>query len=102
MTYQDFSKAIKVFDLPERATLDQIKNRHRELAKAHHPDQSNSSNPEVIRQINAAYAILLEYCQGYRFSFSEEEFLEQTPAERLKRQFGWDPVWSGQKEDQED
>ena len=102
MIYQDFKKAVSIFELGERANFTQIRNKHRELVKAHHPDRVKSSDPEAIREINYAYEILKEYCNGYQFCFSEEEFLEQTPAERLKRQFGWDPVWGGQSESQED
>jgi hypothetical protein len=46
--------------------------------------------------------MLMDYCNGYHFCFSEEEFLTQTPTERIKRQFGWDPVWGGQGETQAD
>jgi DnaJ-class molecular chaperone len=102
MTYQDFKKAVTIFGLGERSNFTQIRDRHRELVKAHHPDRAKSSNPEAIREINCAYDILKEYCNGYQFCFSEEEFLEQTPTERLKRQFGWDPVWGGQSESQDD
>ncbi len=102
MTYQDFKNAAKIFQLGERATLMQIKSRHRELVKVHHPDRDNDTDSEAIRKVNCAYEILMEYCNGYQFCFSEEEFLEQTPAERLKRQFGWGPVWGGQSETQDD
>ena len=102
MTYQDFKKAVTIFGLGERSNFTQIRDRHRELVKAHHPDRAKSSNPEAIREINCAYDILKEYCNGYQFCFSEEEFLEQTPTERLKRQFGWDPVWGGESDSQDD
>jgi DnaJ-class molecular chaperone len=102
MTYQDFKTAVSIFGLGERANLAQIKDKQRELVKTHHPDRAKNSDPEAIREINHAYEILIEYCNNYQFCFSEEEFLEQTPAERLKRQFGWDPVWGGQSESQDD
>ena len=102
MTYQNFKKAVSIFELGERANLAQIKDKQRELVKAHHPDSAQNSDPEAIREINSAYEILTEYCNNYQFRFSEEEFLEQTPDERLRRQFGWDPVWGGQSESQDD
>jgi hypothetical protein len=102
MTYQDFKKAIEIFGLGERANITQIRNKHRELVKTHHPDRASDSDPEAIRRINCAYEILMEYCNGYQFCFNEEEFLEQTPAERLRRQFDWDPIWAGQSDEQED
>jgi len=102
MTYRDFKEAIKVFGLGERMTLTQIKVRHRELAKAHHPDHGNDSDLEVMRMVNCAYEVLTAYCGNYRYCFTEEEFLAQVPEERLRRQFGWDPVWGGQEEPHEE
>jgi len=102
MTYQQLREALEIFGLGERATMAQLKARHRELVKAHHPDQRCSTDSEAIRSINNAHRILLDYCLSYRFCFSEEEFLAQTPTERIKRQFGWDPVWSGQSDPEPD
>ena len=98
MTYQGLKNALSVFGLGERATLRQIKTRHRQLVKAHHPDKQGTTDPQAMIRINAAHEILRVYCENYRFSFSEEEFLEQFPEERIKRQFGWDPVWGGGEE----
>lgn len=99
MTYQALREALELFCLEERATLRQIKRRHRELVKDHHPDQAPSADREAMVRINAAHEVLMAYCENYRFSFSEEEFLEQFPEERMKRQFSWDPLWGGTKED---
>jgi hypothetical protein len=98
MTYRQLQEALSVFGLGERATLKQIKSRHRELARAFHPDRCGAEDQAAMQRINAAYKILMAYCDGYRFSFSEEEFLEQRPEERLRRQFDWDPVWGGKPE----
>ena len=32
---------------------------------------------------------------SYAFSFSEDEFLNQNPDERLRQQFAEDPLWGG-------
>jgi len=100
ITYQQLQAALKTFGITGLTTLGQIKQRHRELVKRHHPDQSDDANPASIREINNAYKILTTYCTGFRYCFSEAEFLEQNPGERLRRQFGWDPVWSGSKEEE--
>lgn len=102
MTYRELREAIEVFGLGEQATLEQIKTRQRELVKTHHPDRGSENSAEIIRRVNAAYEVLTVYCDGYRYSFSEEEFLKQVPEERLRRQFGWDPVWSGKDEPEPD
>ncbi len=95
MTYRELQDALALFGLGERATLKQIKARHRALVKTHHPDQGTAGDAGAMQRVNAAHNILLAYCENYRFSFSEAEFLEQVPQERLRRQFGWDPVWGG-------
>lgn len=98
MIYGELQDALTVFALGERATLKQIKARHRELARACHPDQGATADAQAMQRVNAAYKTLIDYCSNYRFCFSEGEFLEQQPEERLRRQFGWDPVWSGKAE----
>jgi len=100
VTYDELKAALHLFGLHENdlLTIRRIKERHRSLAKQHHPDQGGG-DPEMIRQINAAHRLLMEYLQTYRFSFNEEEFYRQNPEEHLKRQFSWDPVWSGRLEE---
>lgn len=93
MTYAELQEALMVLGLGERATLKEIKARHRELVKRHHPDTGATDDPATIRQVNAAYRVLLDYVAAYRYSFVEEEFYEQNPEERLRRQFMDDPLW---------
>lgn len=93
MTYADLQEALEVLGLGGRSTLGEIKARHRELVKRYHPDAGNADNPEMIRNVNAAYRVLLDYVADYRFSFAEDEFYEQNPEEYLRRQFMDDPLW---------
>jgi hypothetical protein len=94
MEFEELRQALEVFSLTGRVTLQEIKSRHRVLAKRFHPD-AGGEDAERIRQINAAYQVLLAYCRDYRFSFSREEFLKQRPEERLRQQFAQDPIWGG-------
>lgn len=94
MTYPELRQALKVLGLPERASLKEIKAKHRGLVKRHHPDQNPNQGTDRIRDINAAYRLLMDYCSSYRFSFSEKEFYEQNPEEQLRKQFSQDP-WGG-------
>lgn len=95
MTYRELTSALKIFDLGDRATMKEIKARHRELVKRYHPDTGSADDPAHIRKINLAYKVLLDYVTDYRFSFSEDEFYEQNPEERLRRQFMDEAYWRG-------
>lgn len=95
MTYADLQEALRVLGLGERASLREIRNRHRQLVKQYHPDAGSSDEPEMIRRVNAAYRVVQDYLGGYRFSFAEEEFYEQIPEERVWMQFA--EQWPGRK-----
>ncbi len=49
MTYGELQKSLLVFGLGERATLREIKSRHRELAKRYHPDTQDGHDHDRIR-----------------------------------------------------
>jgi curved DNA-binding protein CbpA len=94
MSYDDFEIALRTLGLPARATLAEIRQRHRTLVKRLHPD-AGGSDTEAIRAVNEAYRLLQDYCRNYRFDFSRTEFLEQNPEERLREQFAQDAIWRG-------
>lgn len=94
MSYDDFAAALAILGLPARATLVEIRQRHRTLAKRLHPD-TGGTDAEAIRALNEAYRLVQDYCRNYRFDFSRAEFLEQNPEERLREQFAHDAIWRG-------
>ncbi len=94
MTNERLRSAIRIFGLGERATLEEIKTRYRELAKRHHPDGGATEDTEAIYRVIEANRVILEYVESYRYRFSEEEYLDQDPEERLRRQFMGDPLWN--------
>ncbi len=93
MTYAELQESLRILGLGDRASIKEIKTRHRELVKRHHPDTGNAGDQETIRNVNAAYRVLLDYVTAYRFSFAEDEFYEQNPDERLRQQFMDTPLW---------
>jgi curved DNA-binding protein CbpA len=93
VTFAELEEARRGLGLPERATLSEIRLRHRELVKRHHPDRGGDG--AELARVNQSWRVVQEYLAGYRFSFAEEEFYEQNPDERLRRQFMDDPVWGG-------
>ena len=101
MTLDELQKSLKILGLYDRVTMKQVKNRHRELVKRYHPDSGEDSGGERIQLINAAYRILSEYLDSYRFSFSEDEFYSQNPEERMRLQFMDSALWGGSREKRE-
>ena len=95
MTYKELQRAVAVLGLGERATLAEVRRRHRELVKRYHPDSPGGGDEGRIREINDAHRLVQRYLAEYRFSFCEEEFYEQNPDERLRQQFMTDPLWGG-------
>lgn len=98
MTYDELQAALEVFGLDDGATMAEIKQRHRELVKRHHPDgdeggHATAQDQQLIRRINAAHRIINDYVNNYRFSFNREEFYRQNPEARLYHQFDHDPIW---------
>lgn len=94
MTHNELKAALDFFGFSERdqLSMSQIKRRHRELSRKHHPDRQG--DVQIMQNLNSAASILMTYLKSYRFSFSEEEFYRQEPDELLRVQFGTDP-WGG-------
>ena|SRR5689334_4883673 len=47
-----------LLEVPYKATLAQIKQSYRRLARLHHPDLNQQASDERIKQLNEAYAVL--------------------------------------------
>lgn len=75
MAFEEINEAKNLFGLKEEATISEIKETYRELARQFHPDQSQG-DPDIqkrFEKITKAYKTLLNYCQGDRCSFKEED-----------------------------
>jgi hypothetical protein len=48
----------------------------------------------MTRKIISAYKMIMDYCQHYQYSFSEEAVRRHlSPEDRWFEQFGNDPLW---------
>jgi DnaJ-class molecular chaperone len=102
--FEDINAARRLLDLPERATMADIKSQYRILVQKWHPDLRKADKEtckEMTIRIIAAYRLIIDYCKNYGFSFSKEEVSHYLPAEeRWFERFGRSPLWdSAQKED---
>jgi preprotein translocase subunit Sec63 len=104
--YEEITEARRILGLNEGSSLQDIKNRYRDLLKEWHPDLS-TENEEVRREktvaIIKAYRAIMAYCEQYRFSFSREEVEKYiSPEEMWAKKFGHDPIWGNYSDDQQD
>ena len=96
--FEQITRARKILDLPETATLEQIKKNFNHLIKKWHPDK-NTADPEhaetKTREIISAHKIIMQYCDQYQYSFSRQEVEKYlSDQERWHKQFGCDPIWA--------
>jgi len=64
-------RARETLQLPEEASLFDIKQTYRRLALSHHPDKRGSE--EEMKRLGQAYEILENYCRNYVYSFKEDD-----------------------------
>jgi DnaJ-class molecular chaperone len=99
--YQEIDEARKLLELPERATMEEIKSNYRKLIRKWHPDRCEDNSDQCIemtKKLIAAYGTIIAYCKHYRFSFTEEEVAQYLSGEDWWiRRFGDDPLWGNLK-----
>lgn len=81
VNFNTVDSARKQLGLGEQATIKEIKNAYRELAREYHPDKNpgDSFKEEEFKKIASSYRILYEYCRRYpksRYVFKPGEIDE--------------------------
>ncbi len=89
-SFKKIDEARKLLGLSSEATLREIKKAYWEKVKKFHPDKANDKpeeekNKKITAQINQAYKILLDYIEGYRFSFKEKDVMRNDPQKSMRR-----------------
>jgi len=93
--FTEINQARKVLGLGEAATLREIKRAYKTLAHRHHPDKHSSAtgeeNGEMMKRLNWAYKLLMEYCDNYKYGFSEKDVARAYPHDEYLRRYyyGW-------------
>jgi len=92
-TFEEIDKARKLLRLRDRATLEEVKQAYRKMAFRYHPDGKAQADEDgdMMKQLNWAYKLLLDYVSKYSYSFTEEDVAKRYPDEELIRRFrdGW-------------
>lgn len=86
----EIDRARRVLGLGERASLEEIKSAYRRMCKKWHPDTlgDDPASSKKIKEINAAYRLLLDYCERYPFSFLPETVESFDPEKWWYQRFG--------------
>lgn len=100
--WQEVMAARKLLELPEQATLSEIKKAYRRMSKKYHPDTSGQQGAGAdisMDEIIEAYQVLLDYCTNYSFPLviADDENLEAE--DWWLDRFGQDPLWGKGKTD---
>ncbi|MBU0762019.1 MAG: J domain-containing protein [Candidatus Altiarchaeota archaeon] len=85
--------ARKTLGLGESATLMEIKEAYRQLAKKYHPDSGKFKDQDKMGEIILAYKILMNYIQDYRYSFKMKDVLAQNPEWMWEKAYAEDSTW---------
>jgi curved DNA-binding protein CbpA len=88
--WEEIEKARKILKLPKKTTRKEIIENYRKLAKEYHPDHGGSE--ELIKKLNYAYEILMEYCDNYLIDLEAKE-IDLDPKDWWLNRFGEDPIW---------
>ncbi|MCF6173270.1 MAG: J domain-containing protein [Campylobacteraceae bacterium] len=78
-------EALEVLELPTFISLQELKDRYRDLVKKNHPDFGGDK--ESVIKINEAYEFLKNYMLNFKFSFSKEEIYKQFPQDEYVSKF---------------
>ena len=75
--FEEIEEARKLLGLAEAATLKEIKTAYKTLAHRYHPDKHNGIASQeaqaTMRRLNRAYKLLMDYCDNFKYRFTEED-----------------------------
>ena len=92
--FDEIDEARRLLGLGDAATLKKIRRAYGRLAHYYHPDKhdsANEENEEMMKKLNQAYKVLMDYCTNYIYSFREEEVVRTYPYEEQMRK--WRENW---------
>jgi len=93
--FKQISQARELLGLGETATLKQIKAAYKRAANRYHPDKCKDPDKakcaEMMKKINEAHELIMQYCAQYSYSFNEEDVRRTYPHDEYLRRYhhGW-------------
>lgn len=93
--FVEIDEARRLLGLGEMVTLKEIRSAYRKMASHYHPDKhpggAGTENEAMMKRLNLAYKLLMEYCRDYRYTFREEDVARTYPHDEYLRKYyyGW-------------
>lgn len=94
--WERIAAAGRLLKLPEDVTRSEIQEAYRRRCRELHPDRNENSTEDEMMQVNAAYRLLMDYCDNYRIKLTPNEE-GMTGGEWWMLHFGQDPVWHSEE-----
>jgi DnaJ-class molecular chaperone len=92
-SFEEIGQARRLLGLGEAVTLKEIKQAYKRMAFRNHPDRGGDdpAYQEKMKKLNWAHKLLTEYCNQYRYTFTEEDVARAYPEETYLRRYayGW-------------
>jgi len=90
--FDEIDRARRLLDLGDRATVKAIKHAYRLKAFQYHPDtgKAEPQGEDMMKELNWAYRLLMEYCNSYSYSFKEEDIVSTYPYDEYLRTHYYD------------
>lgn len=73
----NYNEACKILGVTTSDTLEEIKKKHRKLARKYHPDVNSKDTTEIMKQINLAFEFLSMNFNNKSYTLSYEEFVQK-------------------------
>jgi hypothetical protein len=90
--FDEIDRARQLLGLGDRATLKAIKHAYRLKSFQYHPDtgKTGPQGDNMMKELNWAYRLLIEYCNNYSYSFKEEDIVSTYPYDEYLRKHYYD------------
>jgi DnaJ-class molecular chaperone len=94
--WEHIAEAGRILRLPEDVTRSEIQEAYRRRCRELHPDRNEGDTEDEMTRINAAYRLLMDYCDHYRIKLEPNEN-GMTGGEWWMLHFGQDPIWHSEE-----
>ncbi len=77
INWENINEARKLLNLPNKASIESVKNAYYELSKKYHPDNCIDKNcTDMMKRVVSAYKLLISYCEEFPIPLVKDEITD--------------------------